>query len=133
MGWPECGFFIDVEVPGDGSYEVEVVAWSNGYYEQYGNDGFARLSVSGNAYQVGDTWYRDMRAPGFNGKQAPNPDNSLQWLARQIVADPRFAEATVKFWWPALMGSEVTRPPEDAKATPVSRDSCSPPPPRAPR
>ena len=112
-GGLECGLFIDVEIPGDGSYEVEVVAWANGYYEQYGNDGFARLSVSANEYQVGDTWYRDMRAPGFNGKLAPNPDNSVQWLARQIVADPRFAEATVKFWWPALMGSEVTLPPED--------------------
>ena len=54
-----------------------------------------------------------MRTPGFNGELAPNPDNSVQWLARKIVADPRFAEATVKFWWPALMGSEVTRPPED--------------------
>ena len=113
-GGLECGLFIDVEVPADGSYEVEVVAWSNGYYEQYGNDGFARLSVSSNEYQVGDTWYRGMRAPGFNGKLAPKSDNSVQWLARQIVADPRFAEATVKFWWPALMGSEVTRPPEDA-------------------
>ena len=112
-GGRDCALYIDVEVPGDGSYEVEVVAWSNGYYEQYGNDGFARLSVSSNEYQVGDTWYRDMRTPGFDGKLAPNPDNSVQWLARQIVADPRFAEATVKFWWPALMGSEVTGPPED--------------------
>ena len=108
-----CALFIDVEAPGDGSYEVEIVAWSNGYYEQYGDDGFAKLSVSSNEYQPGDTWYRDMRAPGFDGKLAPSPDNSLQWLARQIVADPRFGKATVKFWWPALMGSEVTRPPED--------------------
>ena len=115
LWWGErlCAFFIDVDAPSDGSYEVEVVAWSNGYYEQYGNDGFARLSVSANEYQVGDTWYRGMRTPGFNGKLAPNSDNSVQWLAQQIVADPRFAEATVKFWWPALMGSEVTRPPED--------------------
>ena len=107
-----CAFFIDVEVPADGAYSVEVVAWSIGHYEQYGNDGFARLSVTANEYQVGDTWYRDMRDPGFNGELAPNSDNSVQWLARQIVADPRFAEATVKFWWPALMGREVARPPE---------------------
>ena len=113
-GERQCAIFIDVEVPSDGFYDVEVVAWSNGYYEQYGNDGFARLSVSTSAYQVGDTWFRDMRTPGFNGELAPNPDNSVQWLARQIATDPRFAEATVKFWWPALMGSEVTRPPEDA-------------------
>ena len=44
---------------------------------------------------------------------ASNPDNSVQWLAQQIVADGHFAEATVKFWWPAIMGSEVTEPPED--------------------
>ena len=109
-----CAFFIDIEVPTDGAYSVEVVAWSIGYHEQYGNDGFARLSVTTNAaYQVGDTWFRDMRTPGFDGKMAPNADNSVQWLARQIIADPRFAEATVKFWWPALVGREVAGPPED--------------------
>ena len=114
-GGRDCAFHIDVEFPIAGFYDVEIVTWSNGYDERYGNDGFARLSVTvtTNEYQVGDTWYRDMRTPGFNGRQAPNADNSVQWLARQIVADPRFAEATVKFWWPALMGQEVTRPPED--------------------
>ena len=64
-------------------------------------------------YQSGDTWYRDMREPGFDGWMAPDADNSVQWLAGQIVADDRFAEATVKFWWPAIMGVEVARPPED--------------------
>ena len=109
----QCAFFIAVDVPADGTYSVNLVAWSDGYDERYRNDGFARLSVSSTAYLVGDTWYRDMRSPGFDGTLAPHPDNSVQWLARRIVADPRFAEATVKFWWPALMGSEVTRPPED--------------------
>ena len=64
-------------------------------------------------YRPGDTWYRDMRVPGFNGLTAADADNSAQWLAEQIVADDRFAEATVKFWWPAIMGVEVVRPPED--------------------
>ena len=82
-------------------------------HELYGDDGFAKLSIAVNPYQQGDTWYRDMRAPGFNGKLASNSDNSVQWLAKQIVADARFAEATVKFWWPAIMGSEVAEPPED--------------------
>ena len=54
-----------------------------------------------------------MRSPGFGGASAPNSDNSVQWLARRIVADKRFAEATVKFWWPAIMGSEVAESPED--------------------
>ena len=64
-------------------------------------------------YQSGDTWYRDMREPGFDGWIAPVADNSVQWLTGQIVADDRFAEATVKFWWPAIMGVEVAEPPED--------------------
>ena len=108
-----CAYFVDVEVPSDGLYHVEAVAWSIGQFEQYGGDGFAKLSIAVNGYQKGDTWYSDMRAPGFNGVLAPNPENSVQWLTRRIVADKRFAEATVKFWWPAIMGSEVAEPPED--------------------
>ena len=107
-----CAFFVDVELPNDGLYHVEIVAWMNGRHELYGEDEVAKLSVAFNAYEQGDTWYRDMRAPGFDDKLAPNPANSVQWLAKQIVADKRFAEATVKFWWPAIMGSEVAEPPE---------------------
>ena len=64
-------------------------------------------------YQYGDAWYRDMREPGFDGEVAPDADNSLQWLAERIVTDDRFAVATVKFWWPAILGIEVAEPPED--------------------
>ena len=64
-------------------------------------------------YRPGDSWYRDMREPGFNGLVAPDAENSVQWLAEQIVVDDRFAEATVKFWWPAIMGVEIATPPED--------------------
>ena len=112
-GGTDCAIFIDVEPPSVGIYHVEIVAWMSGRHELYGEDGVAKLSVAINAYEEGDTWYRDMRTPGFNAKLAPNSDNSVQWLAKQIVADERFAEATVKFWWPAIMGSEVAEPPED--------------------
>ena len=64
-------------------------------------------------YQYGDAWYRDMREPGFDGEVAPDAENSLQWLTERIVADDRFAEATVKFWWPAVLGVEVADPPEE--------------------
>ena len=63
-------------------------------------------------YQDGDTWYRDMRDPGYDGQIAPDPDNSLQWLAGRIVEDPRFATATIRFWWPAVMGAPPLLPPE---------------------
>ena len=111
-----CAIFVDIEPPNDGVYEVRVVAWAEpNWHERFGEDGFAALSVVANAYEEGDVWYRDMRTPGFGGAAAPHSDNSLQWLARQIVADDRFAEATVKFWWPALMGTEVAGFPEDER------------------
>ena len=114
IGHLSCGFYIDVNVPSNGVYNVDVIAWAD-HHEQYEADGFAKLSVVAHkyAYQEGDTWYRDMRTPGFAGELAPDSDNSVQWLAEKIVADERFAEATVKFWWPAIMGSEVAEPPED--------------------
>ena len=100
-----------------------------GAYQNYGEEGEYRDERGGldsldefykeppdgayTPYRRGDSWYRDMREPGFNGLIAPDAENSVQWLAEQIVADDRFAEATVMFWWPAILGVEVTAPPED--------------------
>ena len=100
-----------------------------GAYQNYGEEGEYRDQWGGldsldafykeppdrgyTPYRLGDSWYRDMREPGFNGLIAPDAENSVRWLAEQIVADDRFAEATVKFWWPAIMGVEVSAPPED--------------------
>ena len=113
-GYLQCALYVDVRVPANDFYRIEIVAWAD-QYEQYGENRFAELAVAANAqvYHEGDTWYRDMRAPGFAGELAPNKDNSVQWLARRIVADERFAEATVKFWWPAILGGEVAEPPEE--------------------
>ena len=92
-----------------------------GYRDNWGGlDSLAGLyknpeDGSASLYQPGDTWYRDMREPGFDGALAPNADSSLQWLAQRIVADTRFAEAAVKFWWAPIMGSEVSAPPEDER------------------
>ena len=104
-GW-DCD--IPLALPADDTYVIEVVTWA----DQSGDE-LAKLAIGATLYREGDTWYRDMRAPGFNGELAPSSDNSVQWLAERIVADERFAEATVKFWWPAVMGSEVAEPPED--------------------
>ena len=64
-------------------------------------------------YREGDTWYRDMRTPGFEGARATGIQDSVQWLAQQIVQDPRFAAATVRFWWPAIFGSDPLIRPEN--------------------
>ena len=114
-GYLECAFVIDVDAPGTAAYDVEVVAWSNGRDDRYyGDHAFAEISVVANGYEEGDVWYRDMRTPGFAGAAVPDSDSSAQWLARRIVADDRFAEAAVRFWWPAIMGSEVAEFPEEA-------------------
>jgi hypothetical protein len=69
--------------------------------------------TDGSPYQEGDTWYRDMRLPGFYGAAAPDDEDSMQWLAKQVVADNRFATAAIKFWWPAVMGTKPVYAPED--------------------
>ncbi len=98
-----------------------------GTFQNYGNEGWYRDQYGGNdslpdtykypewfaedaepsEYQEGDTWYRDMRDPGFDNETAPNAANSLQWMGQQIAEDERFATAAIKFWWPAIMGAEA--------------------------
>ena len=75
--------------------------------ECYGGDSQSSL------YEEGDTWYRDMRSPGFEGKGARGDRDSLQWLGYQMSRDPRFAAATVRFWWPAVFGADPLVVPED--------------------
>ena len=100
-------FMMPLDVTAAGEYDIEIVAWAEGAGR--------RLRIGVTAYRVGDRWYRDMREPGFGDEvvAAEYRDNSLRWLARRIVADDRFAEAAVKFWWPAIMGSKVAEQPED--------------------
>jgi hypothetical protein len=65
-------------------------------------------------WEPGESWFRDMREPGFSGRLATDDETSLPWLGRQMANDPRFAVGTVEFWWPAVMGHEVLRAPADA-------------------
>ena len=102
---------LPLDVQRDGDYSVEIEVWVR---EEGEKAATLQVWMPGPFHREGDTWYHDMRTPGFAGVTAPNPDNSVQWLAQQIVADERFAESTVKFWWPAIMGSEIAEFPEDA-------------------
>lgn len=95
-----------------------------GAFQNYGDEGIYRSAWGGQdslpgpykrdsgLYSAGDTWYKDMLDPGFATAIAPSNTNSLQWLSQQIVADPRFSHAAVKFWWPALMAEELLKAPE---------------------
>ena len=108
----DCIMGVPVSVPAAGTYTVEVEAWAWEQDRRYPVR--LRLWAPGYIHQEGDTWYRDMRTPGFGGADAPDNGNSVQWLAQRIADDDRFAEATVKFWWPAIHGSEVLVKPDDA-------------------
>jgi len=99
-----------------------------GAYQNYGDGGFYKDQFGGldslpilykrdrelvPPYQLGETWYNDMRKPGFSGLEYSNTESSLRDLAQDIAADDRFGLGTVKFWWPALMGEEPVRAPAE--------------------
>ena len=106
---PDCVAYLGLRVPRTADYVVEVQVHVR-------NTNRSRLAIrlwQDTPYEEGDVWYRDMREPGFEGTAAPDSERSLQWLAERLAADDRFAEATVKFWWPAIMGAEVANLPTD--------------------
>jgi len=104
---PACSGCHSVMDPVAGAFQN----WGdNGHYRDAwdGDDSLPDTYKSTALYQPGDLWYRDMRTPGFNGAALPQAQqaNSLQWLAQNMVADSRFASGSVRFWWPAVFGSE---------------------------
>ena len=111
-----CALYVPLGVPVDGVYDIAVVSWHADT-----STTTPLLVLSTTPYREGDTWYRDMRKPGllrdpgFVVELVPDEynDSSLPWLAERVVEDQRFAEATVKFWWPAIIGSEVTGQPQE--------------------
>lgn len=54
-------------------------------------------------------WYDDMLPPGFNGQNLPGEQfgQALQWFARQLADNPRFALATTKTVFEGLTGQKV--------------------------
>jgi hypothetical protein len=66
-------------------------------------------------YRSGDRWYRDVRAPGFNGVSTPASElgNAIGWLGRAIAADPRFARGAVEFWYRGIFGRDPIPHPTD--------------------
>ena len=108
----DCGelLILPLTVPVDADYTAEVEAW---VLEEGKKSATLQAWMPGPFYRQGDAWYRDMRTPGLDGEIALDARNSLQWLGERMVLDERFAEAAVKFWWPAIMGGEIAEPPTD--------------------
>ena len=95
---------------------------SNSYYTRADNTPW---------YMAGDTWYQDGLLPGFEGKDMPGGygpfdqnnvgstngnggQERLQWLAKEVVEDPRFAKAAARFWFFGIFGREPLFEPQDA-------------------
>ena len=62
------------------------------------------------------TWFTDMRLPGFGDAKLPEGDEKVaeQWLAKQVVADDRFAQSAVRIVWKGLTGQDLLSEPFDA-------------------
>ena len=60
-------------------------------------------------------WYPDMREPGFGEAVLPGGQeaSSEQWLAKQMSADARFAQAAVAIVWKGLLGTAPLVEPTD--------------------
>ncbi len=58
-------------------------------------------------------WYDDMFQAGFAGVDRPDSEEpaSLQWLAGQMAADPRFNDAMVRITYQGMVGREPLDPP----------------------
>ena len=118
------GCVARVEIPRDGRYEVVVHAQyrpertvcplaGGDCVEDEGGPNAQLGVLIEDFFRDGDRWYRGMRGAGLGTARSPDDEDSLHWLALRIAEDHRFAESTVKFWWPAVMGREVLAPPED--------------------
>ena len=113
----KCALVVDVSVPNDGIYTLDASVWIVAQSEDARGES-AQFVISPEAfYRKGDTWYRDMSQPGFGNSIASGDQSSVQWLAEQIVADERFATSAVKFWWPAIMGTDVPVLPTNPNLT----------------
>ncbi len=71
-------------------------------------------------------WYADMEPRGFNGEVMPlagNIDSSVQWLAKQIAADPKFPRAVTRIMVNGLSGKEPLQVPDSASSSRAEIDA----------
>jgi hypothetical protein len=77
----------------------------------YGTDSLDASYKASRYYETGDTWYRSMLAPGFEGETFNTTsltfiEDPLRTLANRLTKHPKFSEGAIKFWWPAIFGEE---------------------------
>jgi hypothetical protein len=77
---------------------------------------FQHWDIQG-SFTFRDTWYGDMRAPGFMDEELPFEERqaSLRWLATKASQDTRFDRSITRLMYQALIGSDLLTSPEDGE------------------
>lgn len=94
----------------------------------YRSNNYPKDAAGQSYYKLGDAWFRDEKAPGYNGIAMPggvtgNP-TALQWLGGQVAADQRYAMGAVHFWYRAVFGRDPLVAPLDS-STPENANRLS--------
>ena len=73
---------------------------------------FQNFDTAG-SYLVPEGWYGDMLPPGFGANKIPPEQRwaGLQWLAQEIIKDPRFPKAMVRLFFRGLIGEDILSRP----------------------
>ncbi|WP_437594683.1 DUF1588 domain-containing protein [Sorangium sp. So ce1000] len=74
--------------------------------------GFHSFDSTGR-YKADDTWYEDMRPPGFGSESVPFSEfpSALSWVATRVADDPRFALSAVYTMYTGLTGQKPLAAP----------------------
>jgi hypothetical protein len=94
----------------------------------YRSNNYPKDANNQSYYRLGDNWFRDEKAPGYNGTAMPGGvtgnNTALQWLGQQMAADQRYAKGAVHFWYKAVFGREPLTAPLDS-STPENANRLS--------
>lgn len=107
---------IPLRLADEGTYSFETSVWEHESSTAGAGNAIVRITPE-YFYRGGDSWYRDMLAPGL-GEAAIAVDAGppLNWLAMRLAEDERFIPASVEFWWTALFGRALSELPTDEEA-----------------
>ena len=108
QNWNEANRYLPNKDANGKDHALPAVYRSNNYPKD--KDGKAY-------YQVGDNWFRDEHAPGYNGVPMPGGvtgnNTAMQWLGSQVAADPRFGIGAVYTAFRMVFNREPLTAPMD--------------------
>lgn len=69
------------------------------------------------SFSFRDTWFGDMRAPGFMDEELPFESRtaSLRWLTLQVAEDPRFDRSITRLLYKVIIGDDLMSAPREGE------------------